>query len=228
LPLSRKTRSGTCRLPFPLLLLLPDPSSFRHNLARQDPATDFSTEAEAGIVRGTSASLLFARAKKLRRAVSLRTGIPSSVHCPVPHHQQLFVGLTCLTARASCSPPAPARYRFWRLKVGPPSIARPHTLPQSAVPGSLEKRPSRDLIIPSSRRLFSPSPPDRQPAVATTPHQPAPRQLWALPSLPSRSSCRRVSAVSIHLTPHLGSTKLLLSWTSAAPSHSPCVAQSAH
>ena len=81
LPLSRKTRSGTCRLPFPLLLLLPDPASFRHNIARQDPATDFSTEAEAGIVRGTSASLLFARAKKLRRAVSLR--IPSSVHCPI-------------------------------------------------------------------------------------------------------------------------------------------------
>lgn len=110
-----------------------------------------------------------------------------------------------------------------------PSLDRPLTH-ASAVPGSLEKRPSRDLIIPSSRRLFSPSPPDRQPAVATTPHQPAPRQLWALPSLPSLHGVAAVAYLQSPFIspPHLGSTKLLLSWTSAAPSHSPCVAQSAH
>lgn len=98
-----------------------------------------------------------------------------------------------------------------------PSLDRPLSH-ASAVPGSLEKRPSRDLIIPSSRRLFSPSPPDRQPAVATTPHQPAPRQLWALPS-----PLHGVAAVAYLQSPfisppHLGSTKLLLSWTSVAPS----------
>ena len=125
LPLSRKTRSGTCRLPFPLLLLLPGhPASFRHNIARQDPATDFSTEAEAGIVRGTSASLLAALRSRKKTSPSSFTAYPLLRSLPQPHHQQLFVGLTCLTARASCSPPALCR--FWRLKVGPSSIARTH------------------------------------------------------------------------------------------------------
>lgn len=113
---------------------------------RQDPATDLSTEA--GIARGTSASLPLHSRKKLRRS-SFTARPPSSL----PHHQTAFRGshlpnCSCLLL-STCSCPL----SILEAESGP-SLGRLHTIAPQVPGSSLEHRPSKDLSI-IARRLFS-------------------------------------------------------------------------